>query len=318
MSDQITVFVAGHQGLVGSAIVRRLQLDDSYLVLTVPRSDLDLRNQHNVDSWFNSNRPDAVVVAAGTVGGIRANSTRPAEFIYDNMMIHMNMIEASRRHAVNKLVYLSSGCIYPRESRQPLQENYLMNGKMEETNIWYGVAKLAGIKACQAYRQQYGVDFISAIPATIYGDGDNFDPEQSHVIPALIHKMHEAVKEGSHKVKLWGSGEPRREFLHSHDLADAVIFLLKNYSEEEPINIGSGIDISICDLATQIRDQVAPTLDLEFDTSMPDGVHQKLLDSSRINALGWKSSIPLADGLKNTISWYLDNRTRGSHIRGVN
>jgi len=318
MSDQITVFVAGHQGLVGSAIVRRLQLDNSYAVLTVPRSDLDLRDQHGVDSWFNANKPNAVIVAAGTVGGIKANSTRPAEFIYDNMMIHMNVIEASRRHAVKKLLYLSSGCIYPRESKQPLQENYLMDGKMEETNIWYGVAKLAGIKTCQAYRRQYGVDFISAIPATIYGDGDNFEPEQSHVIPALIHKMYEATKQGAPAVKLWGSGNPRREFLHSDDLADAVIFLLEHYSEETAINIGSGSGISIFDLATQIRDQVAPFLELEFDTSMPDGVHQKLLDSSRINALGWKSSISLADGLRNTVSWYLDSRARGHNIRGIN
>jgi len=310
------VFVAGHQGLVGSAIVRRLNLRGNTHVLAVPRGDLDLRNQNDVENWFQSHCPDSVIVAAGTVGGIKANSTRPAEFIYDNMMIHMNVIEASRKYGVRKLLYLSSGCIYPRESPQPLRENYLMNGKMEETNIWYGIAKLAGIKACQAYRRQYGVDFISAIPATIYGPGDNFDPEQSHVIPGMIHKMYEAVHQGADSVKLWGSGRPRREFLYADDLADAAVFLLEHYSEGETINIGTGTDLSIFELASSIRDQIAPLLQLEFDASMPDGMYQKLLDSSRINSKGWKSSVSLEDGLQRTIDWYTDRRQRGGYIRG--
>ena len=316
MEKTSTVYVSGHQGLVGSAIVRRLIRDGMTNVLTASRAELDLRSQHDVNQWFSVHRPEIVVVAAGTVGGIIANSTRPAEFIYDNIMIHSNIIESSRKFGVGKLLYLSSGCIYPKESLQPLREEFLMNGKMEETNVWYGVAKLAGIKMCQAYRRQYGLDFISAIPATIYGPGDNFDPNNSHVIPGIIHKIYQANEKDDKIVRLWGSGRPRREFLFVDDLADAVIFLLHKYSDEEPINIGIGSDVAVSALAELIKSQIAPSVEIEFDQTQPDGVSQKLLDSSRLNAMGWKHSVSLEDGLRQTIDWYVKRRENGDGIRG--
>jgi len=317
MEKTSTVYVSGHQGLVGSAIVRRLIRDGMTNVLTASRAELDLRSQHDVNQWFSVHRPEIVVVAAGTVGGIIANSTRPAEFIYDNIMIHSNIIESSRKFGVGKLLYLSSGCIYPKESLQPLREEFLMNGKMEETNVWYGVAKLAGIKMCQAYRRQYGLDFISAIPATIYGPGDNFDPESSHVIPGMIHKIYQANERDDKVIRLWGSGRPRREFLFVDDLADAVIFLLKKYSDEESINIGIGSDVTVSALAELIKEHIAPSVGIEFDKMKPDGVFQKLLDSSRINAMGWKHSVSLEEGLLRTIDWYVKRRKNADGIRGL-
>ena len=310
------VYVSGHQGLVGSAIVRRLTLEGMTNILTTSRTELDLRSQHDVNQWFSEHRPEIVVIAAGTVGGIIANSTRPAEFIYDNMMIHSNIIESSRKSGVTKLLYLSSSCIYPKESLQPLREEFLMSGKMEESNVWYGVAKLAGIKMCQAYRQQYGLDYISAIPATIYGPGDNFDPNNSHVIPGIIHKMYQAEQKDDKVIRLWGSGQPRREFLFVDDLADAIFFLLNKYSGEEPINIGSGSDVAVAVLAELIKSRIAPTIKIEFDQTQPDGVSQKLLDSSRINAMGWNHSVSLEDGLRRTIDWYVKRRESGDDVRG--
>ena len=310
------IYVSGHQGLVGSAIVRRLLRDGMTNIVTASRTELDLRSQDDVNQWFSEHRPEIVVIAAGTVGGIIANSTRPAEFIYDNIMIHSNIIESSRKSGVAKLLYLSSGCIYPKESLQPLREEFLMSGKMEETNVWYGVAKLAGIKMCQAYRRQYGLDFISAIPATIYGPGDNFDPNNSHVIPGIIHKMYQANKKDDKVIRLWGSGRPRREFLFVDDLADAAIFLLNKYSDEEPINIGIGSDVAVAVLAELIKSRIAPTIEIEFDQTQPDGVPQMLLDSSRINAMGWNHSVLLEDGLRRTIDWYVKRRENGDDIRG--
>ena len=316
MKKTSKIYVSGHQGLVGSAIVRRLIRDGMTNIVTASRTELDLRSQHDVNQWFSEHRPEIVVIAAGTVGGIIANSTRPAEFIYDNIMIHSNIIESSRKSGVAKLLYLSSGCIYPKESLQPLREEFLMSGKMEETNVWYGVAKLAGIKMCQAYRRQYGLDFISAIPATIYGPGDNFDPENSHVIPGMIHKMYQADKKDDKVIRLWGSGRPRREFLFVDDLADAIFFLLNKYSDEEPINIGIGSDVAVAVLAELIKSRIAPTIEIEFDQTQPDGVPQKLLDSSRINTMGWNHSVLLEDGLRRTIDWYVKRRENGDDVRG--
>ena len=310
------VYVSGHQGLVGSAIVRRLTLEGMTNILTTSRTELDLRSQHDVNQWFSEHRPEIVVIAAGTVGGIIANSTRPAEFIYDNIMIHSNIIESSRKSGVTKLLYLSSSCIYPKESLQPLREEFLMSGKMEESNVWYGVAKLAGIKMCQAYRQQYGLDYISAIPATIYGPGDNFDPNNSHVIPGIIHKMYQAEQKDDKVIRLWGSGQPRREFLFVDDLADAIFFLLNKYSDEEPINIGIGSDVAVAALAELIKSRIAPTIEIEFDQTQPDGVPQKLLDSSRLKAMGWNHSVLLEDGLRRTIDWYIKRRENGDDVRG--
>ena len=316
MKKTSKIYVSGHQGLVGSAIVRRLIRNGMTNIVTASRTELDLRSQHDVNQWFSEHRPEIVVIAAGTVGGIIANSTRPAEFIYDNIMIHSNIIESSRKSGVAKLLYLSSGCIYPKESLQPLREEFLMSGKMEETNVWYGVAKLAGIKMCQAYRRQYGLDFISAIPATIYGPGDNFDPNNSHVIPGIIHKMYQANKKDDKVIRLWGSGRPRREFLFVDDLADAIFFLLNKYSDEEPINIGIGSDVAVAVLAELIKSRIAPTIEIEFDQTQPDGVPQKLLDSSRIKAMGWNHSVSLEDGLRQTIDWYVKRRENGDDVRG--
>ena len=316
MKKTSKIYVSGHQGLVGSAIVRRLIRNGMTNIVTASRAELDLRSQHDVNQWFSEHRPEIVVIAAGTVGGIIANSTRPAEFIYDNIMIHSNIIESSRKSGVAKLLYLSSGCIYPKESLQPLREEFLMSGKMEETNVWYGVAKLAGIKMCQAYRRQYGLDFISAIPATIYGPGDNFDPNNSHVIPGIIHKMYQANKKDDKVIRLWGSGRPHREFLFVDDLADAIFFLLNKYSDEEPINIGIGSDVAVAVLAELIKSRIAPTIEIEFDQTQPDGVPQKLLDSSRINAMGWNHSVLLEDGLRRTIDWYVKRRENGDDVRG--
>ena len=299
------VFVAGHRGLVGSALVRKLHDEGFTNILTATRQELDLRDQSEVSHWFKANRPEYVFLVAGTVGGILANSTRPAEFIYDNMMIHGTVVHAAHQYDTTKLLYLGSSCIYPRNAEQPITEEQLLTGPLEPTNEWYAIAKIAGIKLCQAYRKQYGSDFISAMPTNLYGPGDNFDLDSSHVLPALIRRFHEARIAGRREVVLWGTGSPRREFLHVDDLADACLFLMEHYSEEGHINVGTGVDLPIRELAEKIRDVVHPDAELVFDTSKPDGMMRKVLDTSKLQALGWKPSITLDEGIRSTYEWFL-------------
>ena len=307
LSRDARVYVAGHRGLVGSAIVRRLEREGFANILTATRDQLDLRYQAAVNAWFQANKPDYVFLVAGTVGGIMANSTRPAEFLYDNMMIHATVVHASHLHDVTKLLYLGSSCIYPRESEQPMMEGHLLSGYLEPTNEPYAVAKIAGIKLCQAYRKQYGCDFISAMPTNLYGPNDNFDLESSHVLPALIRKFNDAKAEGRSEVTVWGTGSPRREFLHVDDLADACLFVMRNYAQEEHINVGTGEDLTIGELADMVRQIVYPESRLVYDTAKPDGTPRKLLDVSRLHDLGWRHSIELADGIASCYDWYLDN-----------
>ena len=302
------IFVAGHRGLVGSAILRRLQQAGCTNILTATRDQLDLRDQAAVNYWFRANRPDYVYLVAGTVGGILANSTRPAEFIYDNMLIHATVVHAAHQFGVRKLLYLGSSCIYPRECRQPMSEGQLLTGPLEPTNEAYAVAKIAGIKLCEAYRRQYGDDFISAMPTNLYGPNDNFDLVSSHVLPALIRKFHEAKVAGQSEVVIWGTGAPRREFLHVDDLADACVFLMDRYDEAQHINVGTGEDLSIRELAELIRDVVHPRAALRFDPSKPDGMPRKLLDVSRLHELGWRHRIPLREGIASTYEWFLQNQ----------
>jgi len=307
MDRDARIYVAGHRGLVGSAILRRLKSGRFANVLTAPKEQLDLRDQAAVGTWFAENRPDYVFLVAGTVGGILANSTRPAEFIYDNLMIHATVVHAAYRCGVRKLLYLGSSCIYPRECPQPIREEYLLTGLLEPTNEPYALAKIAGIKLCQAYRRQYGCDFISAMPTNLYGPNDNFDLESSHVLPALIRKFHEAKLAGRHEVVIWGTGRPRREFLHVDDLADACVFLMERYDGDLHINVGTGGDVSIRELAEMVRGVVHPEAELEFDTSKPDGTPRKLLDVSRLHALGWRHRVTLPDGVASTYRWFLDH-----------
>jgi GDP-L-fucose synthase len=305
--------VAGHRGLVGSAIVRRLARD-GMVPLTAARDELDLRNQSAVDEWFRVNRPDYVYLVAGTVGGILANSTRPAEFIYDNLLIHATVVHACYRHGTQKLLYLGSSCIYPREAAQPMTEEALLAGRLEPTNEYYAVAKIAGIKLCQAYRRQYGCNFISAMPTNLYGPNDNFDLTSSHVMPALIRKFHDARLSGDPEVVVWGSGKPRREFLHVDDLADACVFLMRRYEDDIHINVGTGEDLSIRELAEVIRDVVFPAARIVFDASKPDGTPRKLLDVTRLKRLGWSPGIPLVEGIRSTYQWFL---THQADARGL-
>jgi GDP-L-fucose synthase len=292
--DGRRVWVAGHRGMVGSAIVRRLAQENCE-VLTVPRAGLDLRRQEQVERWMADNRPDTVFLAAATVGGIHANNTRPAEFIYDNLAIEANVIHTAREIGVAKLVFLGSACIYPREIAQPMAEDALLTGPLEPTNEWYAIAKIAGIKLCQAYRRQYGCDFISAMPNNLYGSGDNFDLANSHVLPALMRKIHEAKMAELGTVTLWGSGAPLREFMHVDDLADAP-----------HVNIGSGEEISIRDLADAIAETVGWQGQFVYDSSKPDGMARKLLDVSRLHAMGWSAKTGLREGLDRTYRWFLD------------
>lgn len=303
------IFVAGHRGLVGSALVRRLAREGYSNLLTATRDQVDLRDQAAVNYWFRANRPEYVFHAAGTVGGILANSTRPAEFIYDNMMMHATVVHAAHLHGVRKLLYLGSSCIYPRESPQPITEDALLTGPLEPTNEAYAIAKIAGIKLCQTYRNQYGCDFISAMPTNLYGENDNFDLTSSHVVPALIRKFHDAKVSGQRDVVVWGTGRPRREFLHVDDLADACVFLMRHYDEDRHINVGTGEDQTIADLAALVRSVVYPDAALTFDTSKPDGMPQKLLDVSRLHALGWRHRIRLADGIAATYRWFVERET---------
>ena len=310
------IFVAGHRGLVGSAIVRRLEAGGAKGVLVATRDQLDLRDQAAVNYWFRANRPEYVYLVAGTVGGILANSTRPAEFIYDNMLIHATVVHAAHQYGVKKLLYLGSSCIYPRHCDQPMTEEALLTGALEPTNEAYAIAKIAGIKLCEAYRKQYGDDFISAMPTNLYGPNDNFDLASSHVLPALIRKFHDAKAEGRKEVVIWGTGSPRREFLHVDDLADACVFLMDRYDGERHINVGTGEDLSIRELAEMVRSIVYPAGALTFDASKPDGMPRKLLDVSRLHALGWKHRIGLEEGIRTTYDWFLKNQgtLRTSHV----
>jgi GDP-L-fucose synthase len=301
------VFVAGHRGLVGSAILRRLQTENFRNVLVATREQLDLRDQAAVNYWFRANRPEYVFLVAGTVGGILANSTRPAEFIYDNMMIHATVVHAAHLFGAKKLLYLGSSCIYPREAPQPMREEHLLTGPLEATNEWYAVSKIAGIKLCQAYRKQYGSDFISAMPTNLYGPNDNFDLASSHVLPALIRKFHDAKTEGRHEVTIWGTGTPRREFLHVDDLADACVFLMRSYSEATHINVGTGEDLTIRELAELVREIVHPRSEIVFDATKPDGTPRKLLDVSRLHEAGWRHQVPLREGIASSYEWFLQH-----------
>jgi len=299
------VFVAGHGGMVGAAIVRRLA-DQGCNLLTAGRDRVDLRRQAAVEDWMMRERPEAVFVAAATVGGIMANASRPADFLYDNLAIASNLIDAAYRSGVAKLLFLGSTCIYPRLAPQPMAEDSLLTGPLEPTNQWYAVAKIAGIKLCDAYRRQHGCDFISAQPTNLYGPFDNFDLDGGHVLPALIRRFHEAKAAGASEVAIWGSGRPLREFLYVDDLADALLFLMRRYSEEGPINVGTGEEISIADLARLIADVVGYRGRLKFDQSKPDGTPRKLADCGRIHGLGWRARTPLAEGVVNTYRWYRD------------
>ena len=303
------IWVAGHRGMVGSAIVRRLA-SENCRVLTADRSEVDLRRQPDVDRWVASEKPDAIFLAAATVGGIFANQDRPASFLYDNLMIETNVLEAARVTGVEKLLFLGSSCIYPRLAPQPIPEDALLTGPLEPTNEWYAVAKIAGIKLCQAYRRQYGCDFISAMPTNLYGPADNFDLTTSHVVPALMAKAHAAKESGAGRLSVWGTGEPLREFLFVDDLADGLVFLMKHYAGEEHVNIGSGKDITIRELAEKISEVVGVKSELTFDRSKPDGTPRKLLDSSRLKALGWTPATGLDEGLRVTYRWYLENVAR--------
>jgi GDP-L-fucose synthase len=310
------VWVAGHRGMVGGALLRRLTRTDCE-ILTVARQDCDLRRQAAVERWLADARPEVVVVAAARVGGILANAARPAEFLYDNLMIAAHVIEAARRAEVAKLLFLGSSCIYPKFAPQPMREEHLLAGQLEPTNQWYAVAKIAGLKLCQAYRRQYGCDFIGALPTNLYGPGDNFDLMSGHVVPALIARMHAAKTAGAQEVEIWGTGRPRREFLHVDDLAEACVHLLEVYSDEAPINVGCGADLTIAELAEKVRAVVGFAGRLRFDPTRPDGTPRKLLDISRLSALGWQPRIPLEDGLAATYRWYLEHAAPGTPGSGA-
>lgn len=301
------VWVAGHKGMVGSALTRALSArgDD---VIKADRTVVDLRNQIAVEVWLKQNRPDAILFAAAKVGGIYANDTFPADFIYDNLAIETNVIHSAHAAGVDRLVFLGSSCIYPKFAPQPIKEDSLLTGPLEPTNEWYAIAKIAGIKLCQAYRKQYGRHYISVMPCNLYGPNDNFDLTTSHVLPALIRKFHEAKNEGRTEVVVWGTGTPLREFLHVDDLAQGVVFCLDNYDEFEHINCGVGYEISIRELAEIVGRAVGFSGKIVFDTSKPDGTPRKLMDSSRIAALGWKPQISLEDGIAGAYRWFLDNR----------
>jgi GDP-L-fucose synthase len=298
MDKRDKIFVAGHRGMVGSALVRKLKSEGYHNLLLCTSSELDLRDQKAVRDFFESHRPEYVFLAAARVGGILANNTLRAEFIYDNLAIQLNVIHESYRYQVKKLLFLGSSCIYPRLSPQPIREEYLLTGELEKTNEPYAIAKIAGLKMCEAYRHQYGCRFISVMPTNLYGPNDNYDLNHSHVLPALIRKFYEAIERGSSEVIIWGTGTPRREFLHVDDLADACFFLMQHYEGEWALNIGTGQDISIAELAELIKNISGFKGKLLFDSSKPDGTPRKLLDVSRLHSLGWKHRIELADGIR--------------------
>ena len=298
------VWVAGHRGMVGAALLRRLA-DEGCEIVTAGRGELDLRRQAEVERWMQRVRPQAVFVAAATVGGILANSERQVDFLYDNLMIAGNVVHAAHAAGVEKLLYLGSSCIYPRLAPQPIGEDALLGGPLEPTNEWYAVAKIAGIKLCQAYRRQHKADYISVMPTNLYGPGDNFDLYSSHVVPALLRKAHEAKRAGAARLEIWGSGRPRREFLHVQDCADALVLMMRRYSEDEHINLGSGTDITIAELAATVADVVEFRGELVYDTSKPDGTPRKLMAADKLRALGWAPRIGLRDGLAEAYAWYL-------------
>jgi GDP-L-fucose synthase len=309
MNPDSSFFVAGHRGLVGSAIVRRLRSAGFENLVLRDRHELDLRVQGDVNAFFGQARPDYVILAAAKVGGILANASYPAEFLLDNLSIQTNVIDAAYRHGARKLLFLGSSCIYPKHAPQPMPEDCLLSGPLEPTNEWYAIAKIAGLKMCQAYRRQHGFNAISAMPTNLYGPGDNFSLETSHVLPALLRKVHEAKEQGAKEVVVWGTGAPRREFLHVEDLADACLFLMQHYEDERWINIGWGRDVSIRELAHLIAQVVGFAGSLRFDTSKPDGTPRKLLDTSRLTALGWTPRIELQEGIRQTHAWFSANRS---------
>jgi GDP-L-fucose synthase len=309
MKPDSSIFVAGHQGLVGSALVRRLQAAGFANLVLRDRQHLDLRAQGDVDEFFAQVRPEYVLLAAAKVGGILANDRFPADFLRDNLAIQMNVIDAAYRHGTRKLLFLGSSCIYPKHAPQPMPEDCLLTGPLERTNEWYAIAKISGLKLCQAYRRQHGFNAIAAMPTNLYGPGDNFSLETSHVLPALLRKVHEAKETGAQEVEVWGTGKPRREFLHVDDLADACLFLLQSYEGENWINVGWGRDVSILELAELIARVVGFSGTLRFDPSKPDGTPRKLLDTSRLSALGWAPHIELEAGIRGTYTWFLVNRS---------
>ena len=298
------IFVTGHTGLVGGALLRKLQAQGYTSLQTATRDQLDLRDQAAVNYWFRANRPEYVFLVAGTVGGIGANSERPADFLYDNMMIHATVVHAAHTYGVAKLLYLGSSCIYPRLATQPISEDQLLTGPLEPTNEGYAIAKIAGMKLCEFYRSQYGDNFISAMPTNLYGPGDNFHPADGHLVPMLMRRFHEAKLQGDDTVIVWGTGTARRELLHVDDLADACIFLMTSYDEPGFVNVGTGIDETVAKIAGLLRDIVIPDAQLVFDTSKPDGMPRKVLDVSKLHKLGWHHQIDLADGLASTYDWF--------------
>lgn len=305
------IWVTGHRGLVGSALVRRLRNEGFTNLLTATRAEVDLCDPAAVDDWFASRRPEFVFHAAGKVGGIQANAAQPADFLYENLMIHATVLRAAWKHETRKLLYLGSACVYPRDCPQPIREEYLLTGPLEETNEGYALAKITGLKSCEAYRRQHGCDFISAMPTNLYGPGDNFDPRSSHVLPALIRKFHEAKLSGAKQVVVWGSGEPRRDLLHVDDLADACLFLMKHYDRPETINIGTGADVRIADLADLVREAVYPQAEIVYDREKPDGTPRKLVGVGRLHNLGWRHTIDLRQGIRQTYRWFRERLEAG-------
>jgi len=308
MNPDAHIYVAGHRGLVGSAILRRLRTAGYANLITRAHAELDLCNQAAVEAFFAVERPEYVFLAAAKVGGIHANNSYPADFIRDNLLIQTHVIDAAWRHGVRKLLFLGSSCIYPRLTPQPISEDSLLTGPLEPTNEWYAIAKIAGIKLCQAYRRQYGFNAISLMPTNLYGPGDNFDLATSHVLPALVRKFHQARTSASPTVTVWGSGTPRREFLHVDDLADAALFLMENYDDEGIVNVGVGEDITIRELAGIVAAVTGFQGDIVYDPGKPDGTPRKLLDVSRLHALGWQARITLRDGIAQTYAWFLENQ----------
>jgi len=308
MNKEYKIYIAGHRGMVGSAIKRKLEKEGYKKFITATSQELDLRNQASVNDFFAKEKPTIVILAAAKVGGIHANNTYKADFIYDNLLIEINCIHAAYENQVKKLLYLGSSCIYPKACPQPIKEEYLLTGPLEETNKPYAIAKIAGISLCQSYNEQHGTNFISAMPTNLYGPNDNYDLKNSHVLPALLRKFHEAKEQGISSVEMWGSGKPKREFLHVDDLADACYFLLQNYDSSEPINIGCGEDLSIGELAELINEIVGGQAEIKNDTSKPDGTLRKLLSVDKLKQLGWKASIGLREGIENTYKDFLKNR----------
>ncbi len=307
MNAQSRIYVAGHRGLVGSAIVRRLEADGHENILTRARAEVDLTDARQVETFLERERPEYVFLAAARVGGILANKTYPVEFLRDNLRIEMNVVEAAYRYGTKKLMFLGSSCIYPKHAPQPMKEEHLLSGELEPTNEPYAIAKIAGIKLCQAYNRQYGTDFVSLMPTNLFGPGDNFDPETSHVLPALIRKFHEAKEHEEPTVTVWGTGEPRREFLHVDDLAEACSYLMNSPSTDDIVNVGVGKDISIGELADLVKDVVGYEGRIVYDRSMPDGTPRKLLDVSRLRDLGWQAKIPLREGIERTYAWFTES-----------